>query len=215
MQSKLQIFKSDLPLKAYPKEELDKILIGDENDKEKPTFSDWVSDLLSLYGEDSARKIIAAMPAIKKHFWSLGLKEVKNAFEMYADGEMSIKPRSNYFDRVLVGQIFNEYRNTKRTKPTKKDLDQQKIDEDILYTIQLFDFFVQERKIPKDSVWVYEYLEEKGLINYSAKEKKGTYSIAFEQYRNKEEAIESSKRTLVRRYFERLEAKGQHIKDKL
>ena len=202
----MELVKLDknLPLKSYPEKDLDNVL--------QTVFKIWISDLLSLKS-DSENKVDNALVAIKKHCWSMGIKEVKKMFEMYADGELKTQPKSNHFDRVLVGQIFNDFRKHNMTKPkSKTDSDQEKSQQDMIYAIQLFDYFIQERKIPKESVWVYSYLEGKELINYSDKEKKIAYKIAFDQYKNKDKAISASKRVLIRRFFEKIEAQGVHIK---
>jgi hypothetical protein len=202
--TELTVLDRRLPLKAYPKKDLDNVL--------KTHFMFWLSKLLSMK-PDKEEQIKDSFPAIKKHCWSMGLREMKTMFEMYADGELKTQPKSNHFDRVLVGQIVNDYRKHKFTKPKSKDTDQEKAQKDMLYVIQLFDYFIQERKIPKESVWVYSYLESKGLIDYSVKEKQIAYKISFDQYKDKDKAISASKRVLVRRFFEKTEAKDQHIKD--
>ena len=102
MSNKLIVKSENLPIKAYPKEDLKNALEG--------TFLVWISNLLGLTGEDAAKRLLIALPAIEKHFWSLGFNEIEKAFTMYADGQLKTKPLPNYFTRILVGQIFNEYR---------------------------------------------------------------------------------------------------------
>jgi hypothetical protein len=201
-----------LPLKAYPEKDLNTLLATQ--------FKFWLCGLLSMKSSNEDA-VDASLPAIKKHCWSLGLREVKKMFEMYVDGELSITPRSNYLDRVLVGQIFQSYKAQQRTKPIKKDIDQEKRDQDLMDVISLFDNFIQFRKIDDRFVWVYTYLDEKGLMNYYDEKKRFNqekivlFTLGKEQKLTDEEAKIKAKIVLLRRYFERLEAKDQHIKDKL
>lgn len=223
--NKLAVLESTLPLKAYPKEKLNEILLG-KFDGDPDCFVVWVSDLLGLRDETSAKRLILSMGAIKDACWSMGFIEIKKMFEMYVDGkliyedkqgELFLKPITNYFDRALFGQIKYEY--NKRIKiieiPTEKDYEQEKRDSDMLYVVQLFDYFIQNRRIPNLSVWVYDYLDAKELINYTPKEKILLYKLGKEQKLTDDEAKLKSKIVLIRRYFERLEAKDKHIKDEL
>ena len=56
-------------------------------------------------------------------------------------------------------------------------------------------------------------METKELINYSAAEKNKVHQIALVE--DKENAVDLSKLKLVKRYFEKLEAKNIHLKDLL
>jgi hypothetical protein len=199
----LVIKNKSIPIKAIPKETLKETL--------ETTFAVWVSDLLGLTGEDSAKRLILSLPAIEKHFWSLGFEEIQKAFTMYADGELKTQPLPNYFTRILVGQIFKEYRDIKKTQPKPMDETKYKKEQDDLLVIQCFDAFIQDRKIKKDFVWVYTYLENQ--IGATNQEKKTLFHIAKEQKVSNEKAIELSKLKLLNRYFSKLEAKDQHIKD--
>lgn len=200
-----------IPINAIPEEELNMIILT--------KLTVWLSDLLSLTDEVSAKRLETALPAVKKHCWSMGFDEVQKMFKMYADGELSVKPIANYFDRILVGKIFNAYRDFKKVQPEVKSSSEKekeaKDNQDFLYMVQAFDFFKQYRELPIVSYWIYDYLEtKKGLINYSNKEKKAKYRVCLKSSGGNETlAIEQSKAKLVEDYFARLEAKGQHIKE--
>lgn len=94
-----------LPLRAYPEEDLNRVLLMD--------FLPWISGLLSLTDEVSAERLELTLPVIRKQCIGMGFHEIKKMFEMYADGEMDIKPLANYFDRIIFGKIVNEYRSRK------------------------------------------------------------------------------------------------------
>ena len=161
MSDKLAILEKRLPLRAYPKEKLEEVF---EN-----VFIDWISNLLGLTGEDAAKRLLIAIPAIEKHFWSLGFDEIKKAFTMYADSELITKPIPNYFTRILVGKIFKEYNQQKpiakimipeSITPTKEEKDE-------LFITTLKDEF----KIYKETGvvnymrnWLYDDLIEKGIV---------------------------------------------------
>lgn len=202
--------ESKLPLKAYPESDLKKFM--------ETHFKFWLSNLLSIKAENED-KVDFALPIIKKKFHSLGLDEVKKAFEMYALGELSIQPRSNYFDLVLVGQIFNAYKNLKRVSDRKETQSflhgsETKADQDYLYCITAYDHFVQHSKLPNTSVWLYEYLEDyKKCLKTTKRDKITRYNIAFTQLKNKHDAILESKIKLVEHFFTKIHAEGKHIKN--
>ena len=102
---KLTILNKQLPLRAYPKEDLNRILLME--------FTTWLSSLLSLTDETSADRLEIALPAVKELCIGMGFDEIKKMFLMYADNKLSIKPISNYFDRVLLGKIVAEYKSLK------------------------------------------------------------------------------------------------------
>ena len=203
------IVKNDtIPLKAIP--EVDTIL--------ETQFMFWLANLLSLKS-DQEDKVKNALPAVKKHCWSMGFKEVAKMFEMYVDGELDIKPVSNHFDRVLVGQIFQAYRKEKKTKPVKKDVDKEKRLQDKLDIELHFDQFLHDEKIPDEALWIATYLDDKQLWDITPKEKSTTWKLVKDQIpkalyqHDKEERKDLYKRMLLKRYFQRLQAKGKHIKD--
>ncbi len=197
---------STVPIKAIPEEELNRIIYTE--------FSYWICELLSLTGETSSDRLEIALPAIKKHFWSLGMHEVKKAFLMYADGKLTTQPIPNYFDRILVGQIFNDYKMHQRqnSKPTT-EFDKEA--QDFMYCVTAFDYFQQNTALPEQAVWLYEYLTGKGVLSVSKKEKQTAYSSALGKYENKDMATLKSKLWLIEHYFSTLLAKDKHIKDEL
>jgi len=153
----LQVLEKRLPLKAYPEKQLDDIL--------KTKFKYWLGSLLSIK-PDNEEKLDIALPVIKKKFWSLGLNEVKKAFEMYALGELGITPKSNYFDIILVGQIFNAYRQQKRTKSSKVKIAAPEISEDekeflwVTFIINCFEEYKHRKKMLTGFTEVYKHFYE-------------------------------------------------------
>lgn len=230
---KLAILENKLPLRAYPKKKLDKIL--------ETKFKYWLATLLSIKA-DNEIKLDNALPTIKHLFWSLGIDEVKKAFEMYAHGQLSIIPRPNYFDIILVGQIFKEY-NKSRPMPKKTIKEPEMTQEDkekniYLGCITCFDSYIQTDKIIYGYTWVYDHLDDLKLLKFTDDEKRKIMSIAKEklieeikliyshsEYKtfirdleNKKEEqsiINTAKRMMLIRFFSSLHVKDKHIKDLL
>lgn len=171
--NKLAVLDRTIPIKAIPEKSLDEIL--------HTKFMFWLSNLLSLKA-DSEEKVLNAIPAIKKHFWSLGMNEVKKAFEMYADGELRTQPRSNYFDRVLVGQIFKEYREVKPRK--KKELEMPKISKEekelLIYEgcLNCYEDWKQTKRVIPGYTWVHDHLQEKELLKFTEDEKAVMWNLS-------------------------------------
>lgn len=163
--NKLAILDRQIPIKSIPESELNTIIIT--------TFLTWICDLLSLTDEVSAKRIEIALPSIKNHCWSMGFSEIKKMFELYADGNLSVKPIPNYFDRILLGKIVSSYKEQKGT--IKKEINHDEILKEtnrnhfIKFFIQYFD-----RKEINDCYvpFVYNSLNEHGFIKLSPKEKR-------------------------------------------
>ena len=154
----LTTLDNKLPLRAYPEQTLDKFL--------KTEFKFWLARLLSIKS-DNEQKVNDAFPAIKKHFWSLGMHEVKKAFEMYADNELGIQPIANYFDRILVGQIFAAYKQQKTKKQMKYD--NYTSPEEIEFIMdeavdRIHKDYIQNKCITESCHHVYDHLFEQGKL---------------------------------------------------
>jgi len=231
--TKLTVLESKLPLRAYPEKNLDDVL--------STVFKFWLARLLSIKA-DNEEKLNDALPAIKKHFWSLGMDEIKKAFEMYADGELTTKPIPNYFDRILVGNIFKDYKEQKpQPKPIEikqREMTQEEKD-DLIYigVVNCFEEFKQTKEIIPGYVWVYDHLDEKGKIKFLTETKKAMMvqakkklqweavqepdkykrkSIANElEQKNAPAIVNRAKRMLLEVFFNSLIAKSQHVKDVL
>lgn len=205
--SKLAKIESTIPIKAIPEEELNRIILTD--------FLTWLSRLLSLTDEVSAERLEVALPAIKEHCWSMGFAEIKKMFEMYIDNKLSLTPKTNYFDRALLGQIVDAY---KQVKPKKEFNEKQwKMNQDIIDAISHFDYFLHNKRLDTNSSWVFVYLEERGLLKVNPRQRQYAWNRAKEQLPNakKEEQIQKAQRYLLRQYFEKLQTKGKHLKDLL
>lgn len=202
---KLAVLQQTVPLKAIIN--VDEIL--------ESVFAERITDLLSLKA-DSARALVQSLPAVKKHCWGMGFKEMMDMFTKYADGELEIKPRSNYFDRVLVGQIVESYKKENRKKVVKKiDEVEYKSDFDTYNTIIAFDQYVQEGKIDWAFYWIFDYLEFKNVVKFTNKQKQQKWDVTKTLAKDKNTRTELTKKMLVEDYFGRLVSKEQHIKDLL
>jgi len=103
--NKIAVLEKSLPLRAYIKEDLNKAIIME--------FLPWICSLLSLTDQKSADRLEYALPTLKKLCIGMGFKEIRIMFEMYADGKLDVQPRSNYFDRILLGKIVSQYQSQK------------------------------------------------------------------------------------------------------
>ena len=231
--NKLTILTNPLPLKAYPdQEKLNSLIITG--------LVPFISGLLSLTDETSAKRLEMALPAIKEHCWSMGFAEIKKMFEMYADGKLSIQPMPNYFDRILFGKIVQSYKDIKPVKKQvvqEKEMSQQEKDKIVfLGAVNCFDSFVQDGYIINGYVWVYDHLDGLKLLNYTPQEKRDVMPVArerliedektsrtsYQQFmkdlengRKQQAIINKAKVMLLERYFAKLHTKKEHIKDYL
>jgi len=151
----LAVLDKQLPLKAYPEAELNTIVLT--------ALTPFISGLLSLTDETSAKRLEIALPAIKDLCWSMSLLDVKQMFEMYADNKLSIKPISNYFDRILLGKIVEAYKQQKSNrKPVYKDYTSQD-EKDFIMTEavdRIGKDYKQHGKITETCFHVYDHLFE-------------------------------------------------------
>ena len=192
---------SNVPIKAIPEAELNRIIIQE--------LSVWLAGILSLSDETSADRLEKALPAVKEHCWSMGFSEIKTMFEMYADNKLSIKPRSNYFDRVLFGQIVEAYKAQKRPKPTPyhpTELSEQE-KSDLIYTglINCYDAWYQEKRVVPGYQWVYDHLDELKIIAFSKEEKLAAMEEAKKRIKYKQ--------SLLDRVKEEIETTPAHISE--
>jgi len=165
---KLSVLEKQLPLRAYPPEDLNKILIMD--------FLPWLSGLLSLTDEVSANRLELALPAIKDQCIGMGFVEIKKMFEMYADNKLAVKPISNFFDRILLGKIIDEYRSYKK-RTVKPKIEEMKpppgidLSEQIEESIkEMQEYYYQHGKINGIVTHLYSHLFSKGVLPQHNKE---------------------------------------------
>lgn len=191
---------SHLPLKAYSKEALNSIVLNE--------FIYWISDLLSLTDKVSAKRLFTSIPAIEKHCWSMGFKEIKKMFEMYADNELSIKPIPNYFDRILFGKIVESYKLQRPIKKPRMIELTQKEKDDISASNELtiysgvfncFEAYKQSNDIITGYIWVYDHLDELNILNYSDDIKRKQMPLAKQSLikKAKEEKTRSDYKSLI------------------
>jgi len=206
----LVIFKSSIPIKAIPEQELNKVILTD--------FLTWISGLLSLTDEVSANRLEIALPAIKQHCWSMGFDEIKKMFEMYVDNKLSIKPIPNYFDRILLGKIVDSYKEQRpRKKPKMEDIpDEEKKSltssgikkclecyeekEQILdgYNLFLYDVFYDDGYLPKDNETKNKAIEDaKQFLELNYVNRKSKSKDDYDNIKKVLKELKKPKSTLV------------------
>lgn len=147
-----------LPLRAYPDQDLNRILLMD--------LMPCISGLLSLTDEVSAKRLEIALPAVKEQCIGMGLAEIKKMFEMYVDSKLNLKPIPNYFDRILLGKIVSNYKSLNKPKKIEQvDISEE---EKEFIMAEAIDRLKKEVKINKRitsiCVHVYDHLDSKGLL---------------------------------------------------
>lgn len=172
----LPTLQTKIPLRSIPEQKLNTMLIRD--------FLPFLSKLLSLTDNVSAERLEMALPAIKTQCIGMGFDEIVKMFEFYVDGKMTIQPISNYFDRVLFGQIVKEWKSINAMKntitkiPTINEKEKKEyLKEGILKELQ---FFKENRFCSGKRFYLYDLFEKKGLINLSLEEKKAIKKDAIE-----------------------------------
>lgn len=202
--SNIVTFEKNLPLKAYQEKDLDAFLAT--------KFKFWIANLLSLKS-DKEQGYDASVGAIKKLFWSVGVSEMKKAFEMYALGELGIEPVSNHIDIILVGKIHRAYKdylraNDNRPKKTEKEI---KMEQDIIDAISQYNYFLERDKLDENSAWVYTFLNGIGILEDYGDVKIKAFNKAVEangydplklSKEQKENCIEIAKKELLLGHFQ-------------
>lgn len=93
----------------------------------------------------------------------MGFVEIKKMLEMYADGQLSVKPIPNHFDRIRLGEVMNAYRQQKaRPKPEPpKEMTQEEKDL-IVFSgiINCFEDYKQVKFIRDGYGYVYDFFFE-------------------------------------------------------
>lgn len=197
-----------MPYKALPEE---------VRTKKTLELGVWLDRMLSLTGDMSTKRLEVLLPMIKDHAWNYSTKEIKEAFTAYVTGKLAIEPRENYLSVILFNKVMNLYRESIMVHKKKQDplekaeehLAMYKMSETIIY----FDAFVQDDELPEEAVWIYDYLEYMDILSYTKDEKLMKYRIAQERTKTQAEAVTMSKLMLLKDYFRRLIAKGNHIKE--
>jgi len=162
----LAVLDKQLPLKAYDPEKLNTIVLT--------ALTPFISGLLSLTDETSAKRLELALPAIKDLCWGMSFKEITKMFEMYADNKLSIKPMSNYFDRILLGKIVEAYKQQKPTqKPVYNYMSQDEKDFIMSEAVdRIAKDYKQHGKITESCFHVYDHLFSQGKLP-----KGGSYKV--------------------------------------
>jgi len=214
MSDKLTTQKGDnLPFKALPSDAA--------RQKKVLELGVWLDGILSLDGDKSVRRLEVLLPIIKDEAWGLSLNQVKEAFTMYVKSELMynrklLEPRDNFLTVILFNKILQAYRDAirNRKKPVEVDHEELKRLEDYSNVISAFDSFSDCDKLPKDSSWIYYYLEARlDDFVFTNREKQLLMKLGADQKLSEPEAKEKAMITLVRRYFDKLIAKNIHLKE--
>ena len=171
------ISNGNTQLRNIPDEELNAII--------NQYLVPWIRGLLSLSGENSAERLILAIPTIKELCTGMTFLEIKKMFEMYAHSKMQLTPIANYFDIILLGKIVSEYRKHNPKKPVAKIKTMSEVsqkDKDAINNKILEDsekYFKENGKVDWHRWYAYDILEKRGLISLSLENKKEIQKTAI------------------------------------
>ncbi len=205
--------QSVMPLKALPSDaDRSKVVLD---------IGVWLDGLLSLDGDKSVRRLEVLLPIIKQEAWGFSEIEIKEAFTMYVKSELMyngkvLEPIDNFLTVILFNKVIQGYREIVRSrKKVKEDkFDEEKRKKDFFYVINLWESYKQTNKLTRDCSWCYDYLEERlDDFDFSPKEKKSLMKLGLDQKLDEVDARSKAKRVLLRRYFDRLEAKSIELID--
>ena len=179
MKNEISVLEKNLPLRAYPAENLNKALVMD--------FGVWVSNLLSLSGETATQRLEQSLGAIRDNCSGMGFAEIKKMFEKYADSQMSIKPIPNYFDRVLVGQIVNEWKATRpKVAAPEKPITESEKTRIMLDAVDRIKYEIQTTGTTAHTAHhIYDWMIETGRMQQpSENHRRNAYKLALEDQKN-------------------------------
>ena len=206
---------NNIPVKAIPVETMQRF--------ELP-FMNYLSRLLNLKA-DNAENLEMCVPVILDLNRNYSFEQISEMFTLYADSKLNIEPISNYIDRILIGKIKNAYidylnKSNRKKKILKKDINGNELNQeqaykremDIVQAGEWFDSFLHLDKIKPSAVWVYDFLEAEGVIDYQQEDK----NIIYTKFKNdkgmsKQDAIKASKLQLLKTYFNFLRSKSLHL----
>lgn len=160
--NKLTILERNLPLRAYPNEELNKAILG--------TLLPWLGSLLSLSGEKSKEQLKNVFEPIKVQCIGMGFSEIKKMFETYADGKLPIQPIPNYFNRILLGQIVRDWKSINKRNPKEIPIMEKQLtaEEKEFIMIEGVDRIKKEYEqngtISSNCCHLYRYLRDKNVF---------------------------------------------------
>jgi len=162
----LTVLDNNTHLRLYSEVDLNNILLY--------KFTPWLSKLLSLTDDISADRLEMALPAIKNACIGMGFNEIRKMFEMYVDGKLSVKPLTNFFDRILLGKIVDSYKTIKKLQ--KSTVMEVKVPEEeilrrennALEKSELF--FKKNRYSDSKYFYVFNILWKRNLIKLSEEE---------------------------------------------
>ncbi len=206
---------SKTPIKAIPQDTIQNF--------ELP-FMNYLSRLLNLKA-DNADNLEMCVPVILDINRNYTFEQIAEMFTLYADSKLNIEPISNYIDRILLGKIKNGYidylnKSNRKKKALKKDVNGKSLNPeevykremDIVQACEWFDSYLHLNKIKPAAVWVYDFLESEGLIEFSKEEKNKVYiNIKQSKDLTKDQAVKSSKLYLLKRYFDFLKDKDLNL----
>lgn len=197
--SNISIIKNNVPIYGDPKSE----------EHLKTVFKFYVAKLLSMKPENES-EIDNALPVILDECRRMSINEVALMFTLYADNKLDIEPKTNYFNRVLVGHVRSAYRRYLKSKPqVQKDTYDKEL-QDYHSAITYFDSWAHNTpEIPYDMSWLYEYLiHTKKVMPEPVKSKRiFAYNNFKEEYGDRfdDETIKGlAKASLVKSWFHTL-----------
>ena len=175
--------------------------------------------LLSIDVSKNQDRIAATELMIKESANRITPAEIEKAFMMYVKCQLpGLEPKDNYLSPILFTKVINSYK-VYAVKPKREyaepELTQEEKDA-LVYSgcVNCYDAWYQDKRIKPGYNWVYDHLDEKGVLNYSKDEKNDAMKEAKIRLKTQRTLIEKSvskieggevaeaKRILLEKYFE-------------
>lgn len=217
------------------------------------TLLKWLLNILGVNGEEKIEHHQTLFSLINESYGRFTYQEIKLAFEYYLQGKYSENGKpilvTQQLNGVVFGKVMSHFEKIKKSNEMdaynqrKKDqlqqnteLSQQEKDEIVKNgVINCYSEWLKTKKIEAGYLWIYDHLDELGLLNFTPHEKWQRVHDAKEYLENKvkgeadkskrnqiKEALKNirskpienkAKRMLVEDYFQKILSEFKHIKD--
>lgn len=217
------------------------------------TLLEWLLNVLGVNGEDKTEHHTTLHKLINEAYFRFTYQEIKLAFEYYIQGKYSEngKPMlvTQQLNGVVFGKVMSQYEALKKSNEmdayraklkqqsqSSKEISQQEKDEIVRNgVINCFNDWLKTKKIEPGYLWLYDHLDELGLLSFSPQEKKQRMldakdylqkrsTVEPDKYKRNqikealkniysEPIVNKAKRLLVGDYFQSILSEFKHIKD--
>lgn len=157
-------------------------------------FIEWLDKLLSLKGEDAAKRLEILIPVIKESAASFSKNQLHEAFVLYAKGDLDIDPKDNYLTVIQFNKVLKSYRRycQKRALTEKKPQPEKPkpsvAEQEAMIREAVKEAFIEYKltgEIGLGKTYLYGILYKMGLLPTDNETKNKVYEQAVEAVRIK------------------------------